>query len=100
MEDVWGDWLWEGCSVGLSNLGVLPLLLQGLKELITVAHFASLRPFVAGEGGVWRWKAEAGCRGVRMWGAARVLVAGGRLLSALLRAEVRATPQCKREAAP
>lgn len=36
-----------------------------------------------------------------MWGAARVLVAGAAFFEkALLRAEVRATPQCKREAAP
>lgn len=21
LQGVWGDWLWEGCSVGLSNLG-------------------------------------------------------------------------------
>lgn len=66
-----------------------------------MAHFASLRPFVGGEGDVWGWKAEAGCRAVRTWGAARVLVAGAASFeTALLRAEVQATPQCKREAAP
>lgn len=66
-----------------------------------MAHFASLRPFVGEEGDVWGWKAEAGCRAVRMWRAARVLVAGAASFeTALLRAEVQATPQCKREAAP
>lgn len=60
---------------------MLPLLRRGWQELITGASFASSDPLEGGGGGVLGWKAEAGCRGIRMWRAARVLVAGARATS-------------------